>query len=44
MKIFLLIGLVLSLANGLVLDMKALDFNGIDYLPATTAFTKIKSI
>ena len=44
MKILALLAVIIGLAHGFALNMNAADFNGIDYLPATQAFTKIKVI
>jgi len=44
MNKIILIVIILGIYNCSELEMSSADFAGIDYLPATEAFTKVKGI
>ena len=44
MKIIALLAVIIGLTQAFSLNMNTEDFGGIDYLPATQAFTKIKVV
>ena len=44
MKTIIIIAIVLTISQCFSLNMNTEDFGGIDYLPATQAFTKIKVV
>jgi len=44
MKSIVILAVIIGLGHVLSMKMNAEDFAGIDYLPATEAFTKIKAV